>query len=128
MPPGAVAQNQVHIGQLERRRAAQLVGPAQLAVKNRDLGLGKHPVGGRVVTAAAAALDGKARDVDLAFCIAAHIELGTVQVQLLETEMQKRAWRDRRHHLRKAQCLTTARVKQLHIGELQSGDQIIAAR
>ena len=43
-----VAQYQVHIGQVQRRCTARFIGPAQLAVANRNFGLAKEPVARRI--------------------------------------------------------------------------------
>ena len=128
VPPCAVAQHQIDVGEFERRRFAQLVGPAHLAVQDDDFALREQPVGRRVVVAARAAGDRQTRHVKLPGFVAPHVELRRLDVELIEPPAQKRARRHGHHHLRQAQCLTAHGVKQLDVGQLQRGYQTLALR
>ncbi len=125
--PAAVAQQQVHLAQRQRRRAAQLVGPAQGAIAHHHLGLGEQPVGG-------AGIAGRGRrkrqpgDENAPVGGAADIEFGALDVQLLEAQAPQRARRQGQDHARQAQRGAALRIEQGHVAELDRRDQPLAAR
>ena len=123
----AVAQHHAHLGERQRLGATLLVGPAQRAAANRHLGLGEQPVGRRTVALGAVA-EGQARDDDAPVALAAHVQLGAFDIDLLEPKAQQRARRQRHHHARQAQRLASLGVQQGHVLQLHRGDQPFAAR
>ena len=117
-----VAHHQVQLAQGQRGLLAQVVGPAQGAVADHELGLREEPVG-----AAAVGLGGAGEiepgDEDVVFGRAAHIERGRVDHQLLEAQAPQRAHRQGGVDLRQVQSLAASGVKKPHIAQLESGHE-----
>ena len=82
----AIAHHEVHLVQRQRRGRAQFVCPAHGAVADDELGLLEEPVRGLPVVVAAAR-EVQPADVDLAVRGPAHIELGPIDIKLLEPEV-----------------------------------------
>ena len=118
MVPAAVAQHQQHLAELQDRRSALLVDPAQQAAAHHDLMLLEQPVGRR-----RAVHDGvtsghiQPGNVPAALGVTPHLQPGVVDQQLLKTQAQcqQRRHRQRGRDLRQAQRLAAQAVAQQHI-------------
>jgi hypothetical protein len=123
VPPQAVAQHHVHIAQLQRRRLAQLVGPAQHALADDDLLLREQPVGRRTVVGRCigAGLDVDPGDADAALRVAPHVELHAVDVQLRQAQLQcqQRLRRQRRAHRAEGERRLAGRVEHTNITQVE---------
>ncbi|MCW7536655.1 hypothetical protein OOT46_02130 [Aquabacterium sp. A7-Y] len=120
--PGAVAQHQVHVGQLQRRRALELIDPAQRAAADRQLVLAEDPVGGRRVTLAPGlAAHLQPGHEQPALDIAAHLQARAIDDQLLEARLpvQQRAGRQGRVDPSQAQRLAPAGVADQDVSQFQ---------
>ena len=125
---GAVAQHHVHLAERQRRRGAFFVHPAHAAAAQRQLGLGKDPVGQRAVVAGAARGDVDAGHQPAALAGAAHLQLGLLDHHLLETHAPQRTQRQRRRHARQRQRHLPAGAKQFELPHLETGHQRVRAR
>ena len=124
-----VAQHQVHVGQgqgggvLRVLPAAALVGalrrPAQGAAAHHHLVLAKQPVGGGVVCALAGSTQGQASHQPLAVGGVAHIQLGAVQHQLVQPQVEHRTDADGHHHARQAQGWAALSVQQGDVAQFE---------
>ena len=131
MPAAAVAQQQLHIGQCQRRGGALLVQPAQRAAAHQDLVLAEDPVGG-VVGAQRGGLGAEQQSahVQPAGGVAPHVEPGILDQQLGEPQLQaqQRRHRQRGLHPRQAQRLAAGGVAQHHVLQLEAGQPATALR
>ncbi len=125
--PVAIAHHDVHVLQRQGWRSAQFIGPAQRAAADDEFRLRKKPVGRRAV---ARPLVGQfqPRQQDAPFVRAPDVQLGALDVQLLEAKIPQRPGRNRQHHARQAQRLAPLGVEQGHISELHGRDQALGAR
>ena len=131
MPAAAVAQQQLHVGQRQRRRGALLVQPAQGAATHQDLVLAEDPVGGVVGTQRGGlGAQQQAAHVQPAGGVAAHIQPGILDQQLGEAKLQpqQRRHRQRSLHPRQAQRLAAGGVAQHHVLQLEAGQPATALR
>ena len=122
----AVANQHIHVGQLQHRQAAQLVAPAHPATAHHQLGLGKHPVGSTTAIGPGIG-QGKAGNPDTAVGGAAHIQFGRSNVELLKPQADGRAHRERRQHRGQAQGLAALCVQQAHIAQFHRRDQAVGS-
>jgi len=121
----AVAQHQVEVEELQRRRGAQLVDPADAAVEDDELVLLEEPVGrGLGGLRVGRAVDAEAGDEDAALRVAAQQQLGAVQQQLGETQFegQQRARRQRGADAGQVQRLPAGGLDDAHVAQVQRGD------
>ena len=118
----AVAHHQLHVGERQRRRAALLVGPAQRAAADHELRLAEEPVGRRAVAAARSA-QVQAGDEEMPLRIAPHLQMGVVDQQLVEAQLQgeQRMRRQRGHDAWQHERGVPAAVLQHHALQLQRG-------
>ena len=117
----AVAHHQIDVLQLQRRRVALFVDPAQAAVADHELMLREKPIGGRVVGLGAAGGDFDAGDKEAPDPVTAQFQRRAFNVQLLEAQLegQQRARRQRRADLGQAQGFALLVILEHHIGQLQ---------
>ncbi|MDT4844769.1 hypothetical protein FQZ97_787380 [compost metagenome] len=117
-----VARHEIQRAQLQRRLATQVVGPAHGAVLDHELGLGKKPVGGRVVTAVR---PGQVQPghLDVALRGAPHVEHRRGDHHLLEAQPPQRTDRQRGAHARQVQGFAPGGVEQPHVAQLEGGHQ-----
>ena len=122
MAAQAVAHHQFDLAQRQRRRLAQLVGPAQGRAANHPLALLEEPVAGRSVVGPGGA-EVEPRDVDATLRIAPRLELGAVDIELREAQFegQQRARRERGDDARQGQCRTLLRVVNDDVAQLDAG-------
>ena len=121
LPPG-IAHHQQHIPQLQRRRAAQLVHPAQHAAPDHELMLLEQPVGRRAAVHRSAGFGRPAAQVQpghmpAAAGVAPHLQPRILDQQLrkAQAQRQQRRHRQRRRHAWQAQGLAAPAVAQHHI-------------
>ena len=121
VPAAPVAHHQLHIAQLQWRRGALFVDPAQRAAPDQQLVLFKEPVGcGRAVHRAGAfGVHVEAAHEPASRCIAPHFQPGAVDQQLLKAQpqCQQGGHRHRGRYLRQPQGLAPAGVTQHHIAQ-----------
>ena len=123
----AVAQHDVHVGELERGRVALLVDPAHRAVAQHQFLLAEEPVErGRLVGAGnrGARRQVEAADVHVAGLVPPHQQAGVLDVELGQARRhhEQRARGQRRGHPRQAQRLGAGGVAQHHVAQVQRGD------
>jgi hypothetical protein len=122
----AVARDEAHIGQEQRLGLALLVGPAHGAAFDDQLALREKPVGG-------AGLSGRvgrhvqSSHMEFSLSIAAHIELRTLDVELLEIQAPERARRHAGHHAHEAKGLALAGILQHHVAQFEGGEKPLGA-
>ncbi|WP_343231025.1 hypothetical protein [Variovorax sp. WS11] len=119
---GAVAGDELHVGQQKRRGAAALVGPAHGAAPDHELALAEEPVG-PAAFAGGVGVHAEAGHVQLAGGIASHFHRGILDVELLEVQAPQRARRDAGHHPCQAQGLALLGVVQHHFAQLEARKQ-----
>ena len=122
VPTAAVAKQQLHVVQLQRRRGALLVDPAQGAAADQKFMLFEKPVGrGAAVDRRAGVGAGQVQPADepAALHVAPHLQPGAVDQQLAEAQPQRqqRGHRQRCRHLRQAQRLAARGVAQHHVAQ-----------
>jgi len=122
----AVAQDDVDVGQLERRRGALLVDPAHGAAAQHDLLLAEEPVErcGLVGAGdAGARSEVEAADVHVAGGVAPHQQARVLDVELRQPRLQhqQRLRRQRRRHPRQPQRLRAGRVAQHDVAQVDCG-------
>jgi hypothetical protein len=122
-----VAQHQVDLGERQWRHIALLIAPAQRAVVNDELGLRKEPVE-RLRVVAGRAGEIQPTDQDPPVRGAAHVQLGLVDVQLLEPELHHRARRQRGQHARQPQRHAAGGIEQGDVAQLERRDHASGLR
>ncbi len=117
----AVAHDEVDVVQLQRRRRALFVDPAHARAAQHDLALPQQRVEQDAVTLRRPGVEREAGDPDRAGDVATHLELGTVDQQLLQPqfEREQRARRRCRRDARQPQHLALRVVEQHDVVELE---------
>jgi hypothetical protein len=121
VPAQAVAHDQLHVGERQRRRVVLLVGPAQRAAADHELGLLEEPVGGAAVVAGARPAEVEAGDEHPPVGVAPRLELRPLDEQLLEAQLQgeQRARRQRGDDPRQLEGGPLLAVLQHDVAQLQ---------
>jgi len=125
--PRAVARDEIDLPQRERRRAAQFVRPLHGAAADHEFALAEEPVG-RTPLVGAGAGEIEPGDEDAALPGAPDLQLGRIDIELLEAEIPDRTRRQRADHQRQAQGLAALRIEQHHVAQGEGGHQALAAR
>ena len=116
----AVANDDLHVGERERRPVALLVGPAQRPAANDELSLPEEPVGGAVVLRVVRCAEVEPGDEQVALPVAPHFELRPVDQQLLEAhfEREQRARRQRSDDARQRERGAFLRIEKHDVVQL----------
>jgi hypothetical protein len=101
VPAAPIARHKAHVGQQQGFGLALLVGPADGAAFDHQFALGEKPVGGAGLSGGVV-VHVQPRHMQLAERVAAHVDLGPFDVQLLEVEAPQGARRHAGHHPHKA--------------------------
>ena len=130
MTMAGVAHHQQHIAQLQRRRGALLVHPAQHATPDDEFALLEEPIGRRAaVHRRACGLHTQARHVPAALRVAPHLQARVLDQELIEAQAQaqQRARRQRRRHQRQPQRFAPLGIAQHHVTQRKSRHPAAAA-
>jgi hypothetical protein len=116
--PAAVARDEAHVGEQQGFGLALLVGPAHGAAFDDQLALREKPVGAAGFSARFG-VHVQTSHMEFSLSVAAHLELRTLDVELLEVEPPQRARRHAGHHAHEAQRLALACVLQHDVAQFE---------
>ena len=120
--PALVADDQIHLRQLQRRGLPQLIHPLHRPMTQGHLGLGEQPVR-QAAIAAARPVDRQARDIELAVGGPPHRELGGLDIDLLHAQRHEGMGRHGDHDLGQMQGFAAiAGIVKHHVAKLKTRD------
>ena len=126
--PVAVAHHHLHIAPLRGLGGLLFIGELHHPTLDHQLRLLQQPLQGPVVLRGVAGHHVQARDLPAPVLQVAHVQLGGVDIQLLQPQAQHRARRHRHHHALQLQRLALLRVQDGHTGQLDGREQAFRAR
>ena len=128
MLAAAVAHEEVHVGQGQGRRVAQLIVPAHLGIADNDFTLRQQPAGEPL--AGGLGIEPEAGNIDGAPLIPSNVQMRLVEEKGMKAQgaERKRVPRQGAGHRGQRQGYATLAVIELQIGQREVGSQALPAR